>query len=145
VRIEGTKRFAAPRERVWDALVDPDLLAGFLPGVQSLDVADETHWSAIMRLPLSPVSLTLQFELRDNDQPERALLVARGKRLGARVEARTAFDLRSAGDETEMAWSADVALGGTLSRLGAMLRPIAQQQAERFLDRLERKLAATAR
>jgi carbon monoxide dehydrogenase subunit G len=140
VHIAGTKRFAAPRERVWDALVDPELLADFLPGVQSLDVADSTYWSAIMRLPLAPVSLTLQFELRENDRPRSALLVARGKRLGASVEAETAFDLRPEGDETEMAWAADVALGGTLSRLGPMLRPIAQQQAERFLERLDRRL-----
>lgn len=140
MQIGGTKQFAAPPERVWDALVDPALLADFLPGMQSLEVVDETHWSAVMRLPASPVSLTLHFELRERLRPDRALLIAQGKRLGGTARVETAFDLVAAGDGTDMTWAAEVALGGTLSRLGTMLRPIAQQQAERFLDRLERTL-----
>jgi carbon monoxide dehydrogenase subunit G len=140
VQIEGTKHFAAPPARVWDALVDPELLAGFLPGVQSLQVADDSHWSAVMRLPMSPVSLTLRFELRERARPDRALLQARGKRFGGSADVETTFDLVAAGEGTEMGWAADIRLGGTLSRLGPMLRPVAQQQAERFLDRLERRL-----
>jgi carbon monoxide dehydrogenase subunit G len=142
VRIEGTKRLAAPREEVWDALVDPELLADFLPGMQSLAVADESHWTAEMRLPRSPVSLRLQFELRERRRPDHAVLHAQGKRLGASATADTSFDLAADGDGTEMRWSADIAFGGTLRRLESLVRPIAQQQAERFLDRLERRLTA---
>jgi carbon monoxide dehydrogenase subunit G len=142
VHIEGVKRFAATRERVWDALVDPELLARFLPGVQSLDVYDEAHWAALMKLPHSPVSLTVEFELRERNRPERALLEARGKRFGASVHARTSFDLAAGDpDATEMAWSADIDFGGALKRVTPMLRPVAQQQAERFLDRLDRRLS----
>ena len=141
MHIEGVKRFAASRERVWDALVDPALLADFLPGVQSLDVYDDAHWAALMRLPHSPVSLTVEFELRERDRPDRAVLQARGKRFGASVAASTSFDLSPNGDETEMAWSADIDFGGALKRITPMLRPVAQQQAERFLDRLDRRLS----
>jgi hypothetical protein len=141
VHIEGVKGFAAPRERVWDALVDPELLADFLPGVQSLDVYDEAHWAALMRLPHSPVSLTLDFELRERLRPDRALLEARGNRFGARVTARTSFDLTAdGGDGTKMTWAADIELGGALKHITPMLRPVAQQQAERFLERLNRRL-----
>jgi carbon monoxide dehydrogenase subunit G len=140
VHIEGVKRFAAPRERVWDALVDPELLAGFLPGVQSLDVYDDAHWAALMRLPHSPVSLTVEFELRERARPERAVLDARGKRFGAALTAHTAFDLAPDGEETEMTWAADIDFGGALKRVTPVLRPVAQQQAERFLDRLNRRL-----
>lgn len=141
MRIGGTKRFAAPRERVWDALVDPELLVGFLPGVRELDVRDEAHWRAVMKLPMSPVSLPLDFELRERDRPVRAVLDARGKRFGARAHASTSFDLAVDDGATRMDWIADVELGGTLKRLGPVVRPAAQQQAERFLDRLERRLS----
>jgi carbon monoxide dehydrogenase subunit G len=142
VHIEGVKRFVAPRERVWDALVDPELLADFLPGVQSLDVYDEAHWAALMRLPHSPVSLTVDFELRERVRPDRALLEARGKRFGAALTAHTSFDLaRDGGGGTEMAWGADIEFGGALKHITPMLRPVAQQQAERFLDRLDRRLS----
>jgi carbon monoxide dehydrogenase subunit G len=142
VHIEGVKRFVAPRERVWDALVDPELLADFLPGVQSLDVYDDAHWAALMRLPHSPVSLTVDFELRERVRPDRALLEARGKRFGAALTAHTSFDLAQDGDGgTEMAWGADIEFGGALKHITPMLRPVAQQQAERFLDRLDRRLS----
>jgi uncharacterized protein len=142
VHIEGVKRFVAPRERVWDALVDPELLADFLPGVQSLDVYDEAHWAALMRLPHSPVSLTVDFELRERVRPDRALLEARGKRFGAALTAHTSFDLaQDGGGGTEMAWGADIEFGGALKHITPMLRPVAQQQAERFLDRLDRRLS----
>lgn len=141
MRIEGAKRFDAPREAVWDALVDPQLLADFLPGIRELDVVDDEHWNAVMKLPLTPVSLKLHFELRERARPDRAVLRARGKRLGASANVDTAFDLAPDGGGTQMGWSAEIELGGTLRGLRSGLRPVAQQQAERFLGRLEQRLA----
>ena len=141
VVIGGTREFAAARERVWELLVDPEVLADFLPGVQSLDVKDPSHWSAEMRLPKAPVALTLHFELVDERPPEHALLRAKGKRLGASVDVRTAFDLTDAGGRTAMAWSADIDLGGMLNRLAPAVQPVAERQAAKFLDDLERRLA----
>ena len=143
MRIDGTKRFAARREAVWDALVDPELLADFLPGMQQLAVADADHWTALMKLPLAPVSLKLHFELRERRRPEQAVLHARGRRLGAGAEVATSFDLAEDDGATLMTWHADVELSGTLRRLGGgALRPVAQQQAERFLDRLEQRVTS---
>ncbi len=140
--IGGTREFAAARERVWELLVDPEVLADFLPGVQSLDVKDPSHWSAEMRLPKAPVALTLHFELVEERPPEHALLRAKGKRLGASVDVHTAFDLTDAGGRTAMAWSADIDLGGMLNRLAPAVEPVAERQAAKFLDDLERRLAA---
>jgi carbon monoxide dehydrogenase subunit G len=140
VQIGGTKQFGAPPERVYDALVDPQLLSDFLPGIESLDVHDDTHWSALMRLPRAPVSLRLEFELKERRRPEWALLTAAGKRLGASASAQTSFELAERDGGTEMAWAAEVELGGTLRGLNSMLRPVAQQQAEKFLDRLDKRL-----
>ncbi len=141
MRIEGTRSFAAPREQVWDALVDPQLLGEFLPGLESLKVQDETHWSAVMRLPMSPISLNLDFELVERSRPAHAVLAAKGKRLGASADVRTTFDLSEAATGTTMAWFADVELGGMLGRLAPAMRPVAQRQAEKFLDKLETKIS----
>ena len=97
-----------------------------------------------MRLPMSPISLDLAFELVERRRPGHALLSAKGKRLGASANVRTTFDLEAAGEGTAMAWSADVELGGMLGRLAPAMRPVAQRQAEKFLDKLERKLESAA-
>ena len=140
--IGGTREFNAPRERVWELLVDPEVLADFLPGVESLAVKDASHWSADMRLPKSPVALKLHFELVDQQPPEHALLKAKGKKLGASVDVRTAFDLTDVEGRTAMAWSADIDLGGMLNRLAPAIEPVAERQAAKFLDDLERRLSA---
>src|SRR4051812_17661219 len=140
MRIEGSRSFAASREQVWDALVDPQLLGEFLPGLESLKIKDEAHWSAVMRLPMSPVSLNLDFELRERNRPAHAVLAANGKRLGASADVRTNFDLAEVATGTTMTWFADVELGGMLGRLAPAMRPVAQRQAEKFLDKLEKKL-----
>jgi carbon monoxide dehydrogenase subunit G len=140
VVIGGTREFSAPRERVWTLLVDPEALIDFLPHVQGLDLKDDTHWSAEMRLPMSPLALTLNFELVEQTPPEHALLNAKGKRLGASVDVRTAFDLTEIDGTTAMAWSADINLGGMLNRLAPALQPVAERQAVKFLDDLERRL-----
>ena len=143
MRIEGTRRFDAPRETVWDALVDPHLLADFLPGIRELEVADASHWTAVMKLPLSPVSLKLDFEVRERRRPDHALLHARGKRLGAGADVASSFALSADGVGTRIEWHADVELTGALRGLGGgALRPIAEQQADRFLDRLDEQIAA---
>ena len=140
--IGGTREFAAARDRVWELLVDPKVLADFLPGVQSLAVDDASHWSAEMRLPHTPVALTLKFELVEQRPPEHALLKARGKRLGASVDVRTAFDLTDVDGATAMAWSADIDLGGMLNRLAPAIEPVAERQAAKFLDDLDGRLKA---
>lgn len=140
--IGGTREFAAPRARVWELLVDPEVLADFLPGVQALHVTDASHWSAEMRLPKSPVAVTLHFQLVEERPPEHALLKASGKRFGASVDVRTAFDLAEADGGTAMAWSADIDLGGMLSRFAPAIEPVAQRQAAKFLDDLDRRLKA---
>jgi carbon monoxide dehydrogenase subunit G len=140
VVIGGTREFAAARERVWELLVDPHVLADFLPGVESLEVTNPRHWSAAIRLPMSRVSLPLAFELVEQARPEHALLKAHGRRFGASVDVRTAFDLTEAAGRTAMVWSADIDLGGMLNRLAPAIEPVAERQAAKFLDDLERRL-----
>jgi carbon monoxide dehydrogenase subunit G len=37
MNMTGEQRIAAPRQRVWEALNDPDILRASIPGCQSLD------------------------------------------------------------------------------------------------------------
>ena len=45
VKLEGTKEFDAPREVVWSVINDPSKMAKTMPGVESFEIADDTHWS----------------------------------------------------------------------------------------------------
>jgi carbon monoxide dehydrogenase subunit G len=142
VRIAGTRRFQAPRERVFRALTDPHELSELVPGVDHVEVENEDEWIAVVRPPLGRgFNVKLDMHITNRRPPEHARLTAWGKSLGGRLSIETEFELAEDGDATEMDWSADVGFAGLLAALGgSALEPVARQQAERALDRLQRRI-----
>ena len=140
MHIEGSRRFRAPRERVFRALTDPHELSVLIPGVQRVEVASADEWIAVVKSPFGPgLTLKLDLHVTDRRPPEHARLVAWGKSFGARISIETEFELAEDGDATEMTWSAEVGLAGLLGGLGGRaLEPAARNRAERSLDRLQR-------
>ena len=58
MKLEGTKEFDAPRAVVWSVINDPEKMAKTMPGVESFEIADDTHWSAKVKVPLGLGGLT---------------------------------------------------------------------------------------
>jgi carbon monoxide dehydrogenase subunit G len=144
VRLHGERRFQATRERVFRALTDPYELSELMPGVQRVDVENEDEWIAVVKPPFGRgLNLKLDMHITDRRPPEHARLTAWGKSFGARISIETEFELAEDGDGTDMVWSADVGLAGLLGGLGGRaLEPVAQQQAERSLDRMQERIEA---
>lgn len=142
MRIEGTRRFRAPRERVFTALTDPHELSELMPGVQRVEVESADEWIAVVKPPFGRgLNLKLDMHVTDRREPEHARLVAWGKGFGARISVETEFELSQEGEGTHMTWSAEVGLAGLLGGLGGRaLEPAARQQAERALDRLRSRV-----
>ena len=138
MKIDGERTFAAPRAIVFEALTDPELLAGMVPGVESVEVESPERWDACVKSPLGKgPSLPLRFELIDCRATEHAGLHGKGGRMGAKLEVRSDFALEESGGSTLMRWQAEIKLGGLLRALdGPPFEPIARRQAEKSLDRL---------
>jgi carbon monoxide dehydrogenase subunit G len=146
VHIEGERRIEAPRERVFRALTDPHELSELIPGVERVEVSSEDEWIAVVKPPFGRgLNLKLDMHVTDRRPPEHARLVAWGKSFGARISIETEFELAENGAGTDMTWSAEVGLAGLLRGLrGKALEPAARQQAERSLDRLQRRVESEA-
>lgn len=136
--VEGERRFEASRERVFELLTSPHVIAAALPAVKSHSVIDDDHWQAKVKppFPLAP-TLTIRFEVLDRRPPEHARLRAHGG--GADVSS--AFDLEELDGQTVMHWRTELRLSGVLSRLGGHgLDAVARRQADRTLDEVRRRL-----
>ena len=136
--VEGERRFAAPPERVFELLTDPELIASAMPAMRGHTVIDADHWEAKVKppLPLAP-SLRIRFEVQERRAPEHAAMHAHGG--GADVHS--TFDLAPDGDGTLMRWRTELHLSGVLERFaGHSLDAVAQRQAERTLDAVEHAL-----
>jgi carbon monoxide dehydrogenase subunit G len=138
VHIEGERRFAAPPDRVYEALTDPDRLGAAFSAIERVDVEGD-EWTVLVRPPV-PGGFRLKFSVRLEElrEPEHARLRAWGKSLAGRISVDSSFDLEPDGTGTLMRWSAEVDAAGLFSGLGSQaLGPVAKQQADRALARLE--------
>jgi len=148
VKVEGTRSFAAPREKVWEVLNDPARMAKTMPGVESFDVHDDAHWRANVKIPLGlgGLRMSIDFEKTDERRPEFARLAAKGNGVGAIMSMVTAFHLSDRdGGGTEMKWEADVKIAGPVGSMGQrVLQPIVYQQVGNVLSALDRQVTEAA-
>ena len=146
MRIHGERRFDAPPAAVYRALTDPDEMAAAFSAIERID-AEDGEWTVIARAPV-PGAFRLRFSVRLDElrESEHARLVAWGKSLGGRISVDSTFDLEPDGSGTTMRWQAEVDAAGIFSGLGSQaLGPVATQQAQRALERLEKGLRTRAR
>jgi hypothetical protein len=145
VKIEGTKEFDAPRAVVWSVINDPAKMAKTMPGVESFEIADDTHWSAKVKVPLGlgGLKMSMQFTKLEERALEFASLNAKGTGVGALMNMTTSFTLSDAGETTHMAWEADVKIAGPVGSMGQrVLQPIINQQVGNVLSALEAEVQA---
>jgi carbon monoxide dehydrogenase subunit G len=147
MKVEGTRSYAASRENVWEVLNDPAQMAGLMPGVESFDVEDETHWKANVKVPLGLGSMRMRidFEKAESRPPEHARLRAKGNGVGAIMSMETQFHLSEEGGGTGMRWEADFRILGQVASMGQrVLQPIVNQQVQNVLNALDKRLSAAA-
>jgi len=120
----GEERIAAPRDVVWAALNDPDVLKQCIPGCQSLEVTGENEMAAAIKLKIGPVSATFKgaVTLQNVKAPESYTISGEGKG-GIAGFAKGAADVRLSedGGETVLAYDVKAQVGGKLAQLGSRL------------------------
>ena len=124
MKFEGTVDISAPRDRVWAFLMDPNQVGSCGPGVESIEVVDETHFKTKAKVGIGFISarFVVDMEIAERDEPTRAVIKARGQAPGSAVDATATMALSDGTDgRTIMDWSADVLIGGTLASVGARL------------------------
>jgi carbon monoxide dehydrogenase subunit G len=126
MKFEGTTEIAAPRDKVWAFLIDPNQVGQCGPGVESIEVVDDTRFRARAKVGIGFISarFNVDMTMAELQPPERAVIKAHGQAPGSAVDATAEMRLRDAdGDasRTIMDWNADVAIAGTLASVGARL------------------------
>jgi uncharacterized protein len=148
LRLTGERSFEAPRQTVWRVLNDPESMAKTMPGVESFDVHDDTHWTANVKIPLGlgGLRMKINFEKTEEREPEYAALAAKGKCVGAFMNMKTSFELAENGPSTtNMTWTADVSIAGPVGSMGQrVIQPIVNQQVGHVLTALERQVEAAS-
>lgn len=124
MEMTGEYRIQAPRDRVWEALNDPEVLKQAIPGCDVIDKQSDTEMSAKVTAKVGPVkaSFTGQVTLSDLDPPNSYRISGEGKG-GAAGFAKGGANvvLEADGDATILKYEVNATVGGKLAQLGARL------------------------
>ena len=124
MQFKGTVEIAAPRDRVWAFLMDPDQVGSCGPGVESIEVVDADHFKAKAKVGIGFISAKFNIDMTvaERHEPDLAVLKAHGQAPGSAVDATANMALAGPAEgPTTMDWSADVLISGTLASVGARL------------------------
>jgi carbon monoxide dehydrogenase subunit G len=124
MKFDGSVEIKAPRQKVWDFLMDPNQVGSCGPGVESIEVVDESHSKAIAKVGIGFISarFAVDLEIAEKEPPDKAVIKATGQAPGSAVYATATMSLRDGpGRSTVMDWAAHILIGGTLASVGARL------------------------
>lgn len=148
MELTGEHRIPAPRQKVWEALHDPEILKACITGCQRLEKVDDKHLSATVLAKVGPVKATFdaKVEIQNEIPPEHYTLVGEGKGgVAGFAKGSADVDLREEGDETVLTYRADAHIGGKLAQIGSRLvETTAKRYAADFFESFSRIVGGAA-
>jgi carbon monoxide dehydrogenase subunit G len=144
----GEFRIPAPREAVWKALNDPEILKQCIAGCEELVKTSDTEFTAKVTARVGPVkaSFTGKVTLSDLDPPNGYKITGEGQG-GAAGFARGGAEvhLEPDGDGTLLKYAVNAAIGGKLAQIGArLIDGTARKMANDFFAKFAEIVGAAA-
>lgn len=136
----GTHRIEAPRERVWTALNDPEVLRQCIPGCEEVQKLSDTEFTAKVYAKVGPVSARFsgKVTLSDLDPPNGYTITGEGSG-GAAGFGKGGASVRLTEEEggaTVLTYDAHAQVGGKLAQIGSRLvAGTARKMADEFFTR----------
>lgn len=142
MELAGNYTFEAPREVVWDAIMNPDVLQNILPGCESLERVSDTEYNGVLNLRVGPVQgkFAGKVTLTDQNKPENFHLNIDGQGAAGFVKGGGDARLEMMDGKTVLTYDGKADVGGRIASVGQRLldtsaKSITRQSLE-SLDRL---------
>ncbi len=137
--MKGEYRIPAPRETVWEALNNPEILKACIPGCESLEKTSDNELAAEVTAKVGPVKAKFKGSVtfENINAPEGYTIAGEGKG-GVAGFAKGGADVHLAedGEETVLTYEAHAQVGGKLAQLGSrLIDSTARKMADEFFGK----------
>ena len=139
MKLEGSHQLEAPRERVYQSLVNPEVLQRCIPGCEKLERTGENTFAATIRAGVGSIKGVFNgtARLEDLREPEHLRIVVDGKGPPGFLKGTGNLDLEQAEAGTKVNYSGEVQVGGTIASVGQrMIQGTAKMMAAQFFTSL---------
>ncbi len=146
--LNGTFTFNGPRQKVWDLLQDPDVLAKALPGTERLTLAGPDRYEGVMKVSVGPMTAA-KFDVDRRRSPtscrpsgSRCRSTAKAA-SASRAEPPRSTCVTSPTAAREMQYTSDVQIGGRIASVGQrLIESVSRMMMRQALEALDRELRA---
>ena len=146
MRIEEKFAVKAPVQKLWDSLLDPEIVGPCIPGCEKVEPINDTQYDCIIKAKVG--FMAVRFKVRtviDEMVPHKLIrTVGEGKearKLG-QFRQKTSINFNKLSEvETEISYKSDVSIVGKLATFGdRILKAKAREVGKEFADAVKKKL-----
>ena len=134
--MSGEYKIPAPREKVWAALNDKDILQASIPGCEELEKVSDTEFKARVTSKIGPVKAKFKgaVALKDIKAPESYRIEGQGEGgIAGFAKGGADVKLTEDGDGTILTYTANAQVGGKIAQLGSrLIASSAKKTADQF-------------
>ena len=143
--MSGEQQLTAPREQVWAALNDPEVLKACIPGCESLEKLSDNEFAAVATNRIGPVKARFKGKVRltDLDPPNSYKISGEGDGgIAGFAKGGATVALTDKDGGTLLTYNVEAQIGGKLAQLGQRL---VNGAAKKLADDFFTKFAAAVK
>jgi carbon monoxide dehydrogenase subunit G len=144
--MSGEQQLTAPRERVWAALNDPEVLKACIPGCETLEVTGDNEFSAVATNKIGPVKARFKGKVRltDLDPPNGYKISGEGQGgVAGFAKGGAVVSLAEDAGATVLSYDVDAQVGGKIAQVGArLIQGTARKLADQFFSKFAESVGA---
>ncbi len=145
MEMTGEFRIPAPRQRVWEALNNPEVLKQCIPGCQTLEKVSDTEFNGRVVASVGPVRATFsgKVTLSDLDAPQSYTISGEGSGgVAGFAKGGAKVNLAEDGVATVLTYAVQAQVGGKLAQVGSrLIDGVARKMANDFFGHFAAAMA----
>jgi len=123
MKLSGFYQINLEKQKVWEALNDPEILKKAIPGCEKFKKNSETKFTAIATNKIGPfnASFTGDIELKDLDPPNSYKITGSGNSLVGFANGEATVTLEDFDEGTKLNYIVEANVGGKIAQVGSRL------------------------
>jgi len=146
MKLSATYLLPAPRDTVFRAITDPEILQRCILGCDRLVKTSEDTYDAHLEIGIAGMkgNYVGKVTLSELNPPESYTLIMEGKGAPGFVKGTAHIRLEMQGEETELQCEADAQVGGMIASVGSRLVQVAaKKMMDDFFKKFSQQMAST--